>query len=59
MVARKEQSDYLMLCTKHNVFLLVNIEIEAFEQTLSLLNHGKLSFCKNTKYWYSCKFLKN
>ena len=30
---------------------MVNIEMEAFKQTISLLNQGKVSFGKNTKYW--------
>ena len=30
------------------------MEMEAFEQTLSLQKDGDGGFCKNTSYWYSC-----
>ena len=30
------------------------MEMEAFEQTLSLQKDGDVGFCKNTSYWYSC-----
>ena len=50
-----------MLLEMHRnpVFPLVNMEKEAFEQTLSLQKDGDGHFCKNTKigifgYWYSC-----
>ena len=35
-------------------FNLVNMEMEAFEQTLSLQKDRDGGFCKNTIYWYSC-----
>ena len=38
-----------------HVFSLVNMEMEAFEQTLSLQKDGDGGFCKNTSYWYSSK----
>ena len=41
-------------CTEMLVFPLVNMEMEAFEQTLSLQKDGDGGFCKNTSYWYSC-----
>ena len=40
---------------KNTVFLLVNMEMEAFEQTLLLQKDGYGGFCKNTNYWYGCK----
>ena len=39
---------------KNTVFPLVNMEMEALEQTLSLQKDGDGGFCKNTNYWYSC-----
>ena len=39
---------------KNTVFPLVNMEMEAFEQTLSLQKDGDEGFCKYTSYWYSC-----
>ena len=38
---------------KNTVFSLVNMEVEAFEQTLSLQKDEDGGFCKNTSYWYS------
>ena len=37
---------------KNTVFQLVNMGMEAFEQTLSLQKDGDIDFCKNTNYWY-------
>ena len=39
---------------KNTIFPLVNMEMEAFEQTLSLQKDRGGGFCKNTCYWYSC-----
>ena len=41
-----------MLLEMHRnaVFSLVNMEMEAFEQTLSLPKNGDGGFCKNTSY---------
>ena len=39
---------------KNIVFRLVNMEMEAVEQTLSLQKDENGGFCKNTSYWYSC-----
>ena len=39
---------------KNTVFPLVNMEMEAFEQTLLLPKDGDGGFCKNTSYWNSC-----
>ena len=39
---------------RNAVFPLVIMEMEAFEQTLSLQKDGDGGFCKNTSYWYSC-----
>ena len=41
-----------MLLEKYRnaVFSLVNMEMEAFEQTLSLQKDGDGGFCKNTSY---------
>ena len=41
---------------KNTVFQLVNMEMEAFEQTLSLQKDGDIGFLKkNTIYWYIWK----
>ena len=52
----QELSDNLMLLEMHKitVFPLVNMEMEAFEQILSLQKDGDGGICKNTSYWYSC-----
>ena len=44
-----------MLLEMHRnaVFPLVNMEMEAFEQKISLQKDGDGGFCKNTSYWYS------
>ena len=39
---------------RNAVFSLVNMEMEAFEQTLSLQKDGDGGYCKNTIYWCSC-----
>ena len=39
---------------KKYCFPIGNMEMEAFEQTLSLQKDGDGGFCKNTSYWYSC-----
>ena len=41
---------------KNTVFPLVyiHVEMEAFEQTISLQKDGDGGFCKNASYWYSC-----
>ena len=39
---------------KNTDFPLVNMEMEAFEQTLLLQKDGGPGFCKNTSNWYSC-----
>ena len=44
----------LLEMNRNAVFPLVNMEMEAFEQTLSLQKDGDGGFCKNTSYWYSC-----
>ena len=44
----------LLEMQKNTVFSLVNMEMEAFEQTLSLQKDGDGGFCKNNNYWYSC-----
>ena len=46
-----------MLLEMHRnaVFPLVKMEMEAFEQTISLQKDGDGGFCKNTCYWYSSK----
>ena len=41
---------------KNTVFPLVNMEMEAFEQTVSLQKDGDGGFCKNTSYWPSCTY---
>ena len=44
---------------KNTDFPLVNMEMEAFEQTLSLQKDGDGGCCKNISYWYNCiKFHK-
>ena len=50
-------SDNLMLLEMHKntVFSLVNMEMDAFEQTLSLQKDGDGGFRKNSCYWNSCK----
>ena len=50
-------SDNLMLLEMHKntVFSLVNMEMDAFEQTLSLQKDGDGGFRKNSCYWKSCK----
>ena len=45
----------LVEMSQNTVSLLVNMEMEAFEQTLSLQKDGNIAFCKNTSYWYSSK----
>ena len=40
----------VMEIRKNTVFPLVNMEMEAFEQTLSLQKDGDGGFCKNTCY---------
>ena len=40
---------------RNAVFPLVKMEMEAFEQTLSLQKDGDGGFCKNTSNWYSSK----
>ena len=41
---------------KNTVFQLVNMEMETFEQTLSLQKDGDIGFFeKNTIYWYIWK----
>ena len=50
----------LLLMYQNFVFPLVNMQMEAFEQTQSLQKDGDGDgdgdggFCKNTSYWYSC-----
>ena len=39
---------------KNTVFPLVNMEMEAFEQTLLLQKDGDGGFCINKSYWYIC-----
>ena len=43
----------LLEMLRNTVFPLVNMEMEAFEQTISLQKDGAGGFCKNTSYWYS------
>ena len=40
----------LLEMNRNAVFPLVNMEMEAFEQTLSLQKDGDGGFCKNTSY---------
>ena len=40
---------------KNTVFLLVIMEMEGFEQTLSLEKDEDVGFVKTPVYWYSCK----
>ena len=40
---------------RNTVFPLLNMEMEAFEQTLSLQKDGDGGFCKKNSYWYSSK----
>ena len=40
---------------RNAVFPLVNMDMEAFEQKISLQKDGGGGFCKNTSYWYSSK----
>ena len=40
----------LLEMNRNAVFLLVNMEMKAFEQTLSLQKDGDGGFCKNTSY---------
>ena len=44
----------LLQMHRNAVFPLVNMEMEAFEHTLSPQKDGDGGFCKNTSYWYSC-----
>ena len=39
---------------ENTVFYLVNMEMEAFGQTISLQKDGDRGVVKNTSYWYSC-----
>ena len=41
----------LLVMYKNTVFPLVNMEMEAFEQTLSLHKDGDGGYCKNRNYW--------
>ena len=44
---------------KNTVFHLINIEMEAFEQILSLQKYGDVGYYKNASYRYSCKKIHN